>query len=241
MFADQANRAWFFPRQFGAWNSVFKRFTRWCKAGVWAGVHAYVAAEPDLQQVSLDSTIIRAHAGATRSTAEREALGRSRGGFTTKIHALTDALGYPVRLILAPGQDADITQAENVLEGIQAEAAIADKAYDADSLIQSPETRGTTPVIPPQSNRTTQRCCDWHVYKERHLIESFFGKIKHHRRVFSWFEKKGLNCLAFVQSSAFLVWTRKMSTEPSKCSEGNDGTNCRMVLNFCVYHRSTFF
>ena len=117
-------------------------------------------------------------------------------------------MGYPIRLILTPGQDSDITQAENLLEGIQAEAAIADKAYDADYLIQTLEARGTTPVIPPRSNRTTPRCCDWYVYKERHLIECFFGKIKHYRRVFSRFEKKALNYLAFVQISAFLVWTR---------------------------------
>jgi transposase len=174
-------------------------------------LHAYVGAEPDLQQVLLDSTIVRAHAcaaGATESTAERQALGRSRGGFITKFHALTDALGYPVRLTLTPGQDSDITQAGNVLEGIQAEPAIADKAYDANAFIQTLGARGTTPVIPPRSNRTTPRYCDGYVYKERHLIECFFGKIKHYGRVLSRFEKKALNYLAFVQFSAFLVWTR---------------------------------
>jgi transposase len=93
----------FLPRDLGAWNTIFKRFARWCQRGVWADLQAHVAAAPDLQEVLIDSTIVRAHAcaaGACGSAAEDEALGRSRGGFSTKIHALTDALGNPLKFIV---------------------------------------------------------------------------------------------------------------------------------------------
>jgi transposase len=201
----------FLPRDLGAWNSIFKRFARWCQRGVWADLQAHVAAEPDLQEVLIDSTIVRAHAcaaGARGSTAEDEALGRSRGGFTTKIHALTDALGNPLKFILTGGQASDIGQADQLLEGIDADAVLGDKGYDADRFVQTLAARGVIAVIPPRANRNDPRPCDWHVYKERHLIECFFGKIKHYRRVFSRFEKTACHFMGFLHYVATLVWTR---------------------------------
>ncbi|MFZ2449707.1 MAG: IS5 family transposase, partial [Methylovulum miyakonense] len=90
------------PATHGKWNTVFKRFSRWCKFGVWEHLHQGCIHLPDLQAVFIDSTINRAHAcaaGAAGSNAEAEALGRSRGGFSTKVHALTDALGLPLGFI----------------------------------------------------------------------------------------------------------------------------------------------
>jgi transposase len=83
-----------------------------------------------------------------------QAIGRSRGGLTTKIHAVTDALGNPVALSLTPGQAADITQAEPLLNEIEPSALIADKGYDCDALIERLEARDIAPVIPSKANRT---------------------------------------------------------------------------------------
>jgi transposase len=99
------------PKTYGKWNSVFKRFSRWCKRGVWNDLHRNCIEHPDLQQLFFDSTIVRSHAcaaGAVGSTMEAEALRRSRGGFGTKIHAITDGLGNPLDFVLTGGQASDI-------------------------------------------------------------------------------------------------------------------------------------
>jgi transposase len=201
------------PAEYGHWNSVFKRFSRWCRQGVFDAVHAGCAHLTDLQSVLIDSTVIRAHpcaAGAAGSTASAEALGRSRGGFGTKVHALTDALGNPLDFVLTGGQTSDIGQAGRLLELTPegTEAFVGDKGYDSDALIQAIEARGMEPVIPPRSHRTTPREVNWWVYKERHLIECFFNKIKHYRRIFSRFEKLARNYMGFLRFVSTLIWLR---------------------------------
>ena len=201
------------PPELGQWNSVFKRFSRWCRHGVWQALHTACSHLPDWQSILIDSTVVRAHpcaAGAVESSAEAEALGRSRGGFGTKIHAITDALGNPLDFVLTGGQVHDASQGETLLsltpEG--AEALIGDKGYDSDALVQAIEARGMEAVIPPRSNRTQPRKVDWFAYKERHLIECFFNKIKHYRRIFSRYEKTARNFMGMLRFVSTLIWLR---------------------------------
>jgi transposase len=124
---------------------------------------------------------------------------------TTKIHAICDALGNPVKLALTPGQDADISQAEPMLENIDPNAFLADRAYDADRLIGRLTERGMTVVIPPKRNRTTQRETDFALYRERNLIERFFNKLKQFRAIATRYDKLKSTFLAAVQFASVII------------------------------------
>ena len=139
---------------------------------------------------------------------ENQALGRSRGGFSTKIHIAVDSLGNPLRFILTGGEKHDAPQAESLIEGFEANALIADKGYDSATLIKEVEANGIEAVIPPRKNRSEQREYDKHHYKERHLVECFIGKIKHYRRVFSRFDKLSKNYLGFLSFVSALIWLK---------------------------------
>lgn len=135
-------------------------------------------------------------------------LGRSRGGFSTKIHLACDALGNALKFILTGGQRNDITQAESLIEDLAAEYVLADKGYDANDFIKQIEAQNSSAVIPSRSNRKQQRVIDEHLYKERHLIENQIGKLKHFRRVFSRFDKLAKNYLSFIYLASTIIWLR---------------------------------
>lgn len=142
------------------------------------------------------------------SGGEPQALGRSCGGFSTKIHVAVDALGNPLDFTLTEGQAADNPQAAILLTGKAPENVLADKAYDADDTLQAIKNQGAVAVIPPKANRTEHRECDFALYKERHLVECLIGKLKHFRRVFSRFDKLKIRFLAFVHFASAIIWLR---------------------------------
>lgn len=202
------------PERYGQWNSIYQRYARWCDRGLWAELFAYFAQDPDLEWLIPDSTIIRAHpcaAGAPkrRGGQEGQALGRSKGGFSTKIHILVDGLGNPLDFVLTGGQRHDKTQATVLLKGFKGDYVIADKAYDADDLIDLiVEQVGAIPVIPPRSNRTELRDYDTYLYKARYLVECFINKIKWRRRLFVRYEKLDSRYLGFLYFASALIWIR---------------------------------
>lgn len=135
-------------------------------------------------------------------------MGRSKGGFTSKLHLSVDALGLGVRFRLTAGQASDIGQGPALIQDFSCDFVIADKGYDADAFVAQIEAQGATAVIPPRSNRKEQRAYDKHLYRERHLVECFINKLKHFRRVFSRFDKFAKNYLSFVYFASALIWLR---------------------------------
>lgn len=119
-----------------------------------------------------------------------------------------DALGNPLRFILTGGHRHDMTQAKALIEGLTFENLIADKAYDSDEFLHFILKLDANPVIPPHANRRKSREYDKHLYRERHLVECFIGKIKHYRRIFSRFDKLAKRYLGFLQFAAALIWIR---------------------------------
>jgi transposase len=137
-----------------------------------------------------------------------QALGRSRGGFSTKIHITVDGLGNPLRLLLTAGQRHDIVKAQDLIVDLDFDYLIADRSYGAQDLVNEIMAGGTEPVIPPKRNAQEPREYDTWRYRERHLIECFIGKIKHFRRVFSRFDKLARRYLGFLQLTSTLIWLR---------------------------------
>ena len=139
-------------------------------------------------------------------------MGRSRGGLTTKIHALVDANGLPIRLKLTEGQAHDGRSAADMVDGIGAgQILLADRAYDSDGLRQSLKDRGAWANVKPLSNRKTLPAFSQFLYRYRNLVERFFNKLKHFRAVATRFEKHDANYLALVKLAAARIWMRFMS------------------------------
>lgn len=199
------------PSCYGYWRSVHRRFKRWSEREIWEKLFQSSQQSPETEHVMVDATIIRAHAcsaGYEKDGNTKHALGRSKGGFTTKIHALCDGLGNPLKFFLTPGQRNDITQGSELIKDIENSIVLADKGYDSDAFVKTIEEQGCVAVIPPRRSRIIKRAYDEHIYKERHLIECFFGKIKHFRRVFSRFDKASQSFMGFLNFVGTLIWLR---------------------------------
>jgi transposase len=117
-----------------------------------------------------------------------------------------DGLGNPLHVHLTAGNIHDVTEASTLIEQARGKNFIADKGYDANGVIEAVEAKGMTAVIPSKSNRKVKRVIDSHLYRERHLVENFFCKIKRYRRVATRYEKTSLNFLGFVLFASLRVW-----------------------------------
>ena len=126
---------------------------------------------------------------------------------TTKIHAVVDALGNPLCLLLSAGNEADITNAPPLLCTLSLDGTVvnADKGYDSQPFADWLQSMGAIPNIPSRETNKAQRECDWWLYKERHLVECFWQKIKQFRRVATRYEKLAKSFLGFVYLAAIMV------------------------------------
>jgi transposase len=139
-------------------------------------------------------------------------MGRSRGGLTTKIHALVDANGLPITLKLTEGQAHDGRSAADMLDSVAAgQTLIADRAYDSDTLRHMLANRGAWANVKPMPGRINIPPFSPYLYRFRNLVERFFNKLKHFRAVATRFEKHDANYLALVKLAATRIWMRFMS------------------------------
>ncbi len=135
-------------------------------------------------------------------------MGHSRGGLTTKIHALVNELGLPIRFHLTPGQAHDAPQCHVLLDQLQpGQSVLADKAYDANWIRNMIWEQGASDVIPSKSNRKMPKKFDGELYKQRNLVERFFGRIKaSFRRIATRYEKTSQNFMAMIKLAAVRLW-----------------------------------
>ena len=135
-------------------------------------------------------------------------MGRSRGGLSTKIHALVTETGLPIRLHLTPGQDHDAPVCRVLLDQLQpGQLVLADKAYDADWIRDMILEQGAIAVIPSKSNRKMPKEFDAELYKMRNRIERFFGRLKaSFRRIATRYEKTSQNFMAMIKLAAVRLW-----------------------------------
>jgi transposase len=139
-------------------------------------------------------------------------MGRSRGGLTTKIHALVDANGNPIALKLTEGQAHDGRSAVELLENIgEGQILLADRAYDSDALRTDLAERGAWANVKPMPNRVNVPAFSSFLYRYRNLVERFFNKLKHFRAVATRFEKHDQNYLALIKLASTRIWMRFMS------------------------------
>ena len=173
------------PSRYGDWNAVYKCFSKW-QEGLFEKVFEELALECDLQDVSIDSTIVKVHKDT--GSKKKESIGKSSGGNKTKIHVTTDALGNPVKVILTAGQVHDVTVAASLIVNLKPEIIIADAAYDSDKLRAQISSLGARDCIKPRRNRKILIPFDKEQYKERHIVE--FAK----------------RFLAFIHFACILLW-----------------------------------
>ncbi len=206
------------PEEFGKWSSVYRQFRRWTLAGLWEGILEALNASglaPDALQM-IDSTVVRAHhqaAGAKGGT-PRQGLGRSRGGFTTKIHLRVNGAGLPMRSDITPGQTSDYLGFDLVMDANLPEPSVllADRGYDSDKVRETMQERNVVPVIPMRKSRRLRVAVDRTLYRLRNLVERCFNKLKNARRVATRYDKTAESFLGFIDITSIRLCLRHLST-----------------------------
>lgn len=162
---------------FGPWKPIYNRFRRWALRGWWAEIFRHGDDDIDERIGSiLDASIVRSHQDSAggRGGPAANAIGRSRGGFSTKLHAVVTLEGRPIEVRATPGHRHEAMVAEELLDFVRGDACLADGGYDADRIVESIRNRGLRAVIPPSQCRKHKRRYDKRLYALRYRVEVFF-------------------------------------------------------------------
>ncbi len=145
--------------------------------------------------------------GRRKRGALRQAIGISRGGRNSKLHALTDGEGRPLRFLLTGGQVADCRAADVLLDDLAPRTIVlADKAYDSNAIRDLIERQGAVPNIPSKANRRWKSCFSKTLYKGRNAVERMFCRLKDYRRIATRYDKLATNFLGAIYLAAAVTW-----------------------------------
>ncbi len=218
------------PERFGPWSTAWNRFRRWSAAGVWQRVlealqrEADRAGRLDWGTHYLDGTVVRAHQHAAGAVGGQhaEALGRSRGGFSTKVHVRAEGGGRPMVLVLSGGERHESLYVGALLAGGRVRRVgrgrprrrpmqlVGDRGYSYPTVRRLLARRGIRAVIPRRRDQRPDdrrhRPLDRAVYRERNRVERLVNRMKQHRRVATRYEKRAAHYLAMLTVAAALCW-----------------------------------
>jgi transposase len=194
------------PAVFGNWKSIYTRMSRWSQRGALGAIFEVVSTDNQRGKLRhLDASHIKVHQDANVADPAAQAMGKTRGGRNTKLHAVVDSAGHAVRLKLTPGQDHDSKHALEMSDGLTpGQTLVADKAYDVDAIRAAVAGRGTGVCIPAKSNRKHPATHHKGYYKKRHEVENFFQRAKRCRRIGTRYEKTERMFMAFVTLFAII-------------------------------------
>ena len=197
------------PPTFGCWNSIYKKFNRWSSKNKIYRIFKSLVQEPDLEWEFIDGSIVKAHqhsAGAVSK--ENQAIGKSKGGNTTKIHMAVDACGFPIDFELTGGEVHDCKVAPEFIEKLPvSDYVIADKGYDSEELRELIRKKSSIPLIPRKSNSVIGNDdMDWGLYKYRHLVENIFARLKHFRAIATRYDKLKRNYSSMLAMACSYLW-----------------------------------
>lgn len=198
------------PKEFGKWPSIFSKFNRWSERGYWRIVFENLK-EVDSEWVFIDSTTCKAHKQASNiKNKKQEAIGKSVGGNTTKIHALCDSNGNMADFILTGGNVHDSKATPELIKNLEAEYFIADRAYHSKAIRAELESKNIQAVIPIKSNSKNKENIgfDSYLYKLRHLVENFFARIKEWKGIDTRYEKLKRNYAAMIELGCAYLWSK---------------------------------
>ncbi|MGI9489945.1 MAG: IS5 family transposase [Geminicoccaceae bacterium] len=199
------------PERYGRHTTCYNRFVRWREAGIWDRLLSAMTEAVDGEIVMIDSSSVRVHQHAavekkTEKGEEDGAMGHSKGGLTTKIHALVDAEGRPIQLGLTAGQTNDCKPALDLLIALESGAILlADKACDTIAIRDFADQRQAWANIPPRKKRKGRFIFNKWVYRQRNLVERSFNKMKNYRGIATRYDRNPKNFLAAIKMIALRI------------------------------------
>lgn len=199
------------PHEFGNWNSIYKRFNDWSSKLKLISTFRSLAKDPDFEWKMIDGSIVKAHQHATGARKfEEKAIGKSVAGNTSKIHMIVDSHGNPFDFEVTEGQVHDIVMATELIERTpESRYTIADKGYDGEYLRWVIEEMDSIPVIPRKNNsRVGNDDLNKFIYKQRHLVENIFARLKHFRSIATRYDKLKRNFEGMLSLACAYIWLK---------------------------------